>query len=100
RRSSRPSRDADQPSQIFALGLSHRRHDIAAMSPLPLGRGHRLVPEAGRPSESEWQRLKAEAMARAGLPWSEHNDFELDHVVPRWLDGRRQRRSARPAVAH
>ena len=26
-------------------------------------------------------------MARAGLPWSERNDFELDHVVPRCLDG-------------
>ena len=42
---------------------------------------------AGRPSEAEWTRLKAEAMARAGLPWSEHNDFELDHVVPRCLGG-------------
>jgi hypothetical protein len=42
---------------------------------------------AGRPSEAEWTRLKAEAMARAGLPWSERNDFELDHVVPRCLDG-------------
>jgi hypothetical protein len=42
---------------------------------------------AGRPSAAAWTRLKAEAMARAGLPWSERNDFELDHVVPRCLDG-------------
>jgi hypothetical protein len=42
---------------------------------------------AGRPSEAEWQRLKAEALARAGLPWSERNDFELDHVIPRCLGG-------------
>jgi hypothetical protein len=42
---------------------------------------------AGRPSEAEWQRLKAAALARAGLPWSQRNDFELDHIVPRCLDG-------------
>jgi hypothetical protein len=42
---------------------------------------------AGRPSEAEWTRLKAAAMARAGVPWSERNDFELDHVIPRCLDG-------------
>ena len=42
---------------------------------------------AGRPSEAEWTRLKAAAMARAGLPWSERNGFELDHVVPRCMDG-------------
>ena len=48
---------------------------------------HSGFARAGRPSEAEWQRLKAAAMARAGLPWSEHNDFELDHIVPRCLDG-------------
>jgi hypothetical protein len=42
---------------------------------------------AGRPSAAAWTRLKAEAMSRAGLPWSERNDFEFDHIVPRCLDG-------------
>jgi hypothetical protein len=42
---------------------------------------------AGRPSEAEWQRLKAAAMARAGLPWSERNNFELDHRVSLCLGG-------------
>ena len=42
---------------------------------------------AGRPSAAEWTRLKAEALARAGLPWSERGSLELDHIVPRCLDG-------------
>jgi hypothetical protein len=42
---------------------------------------------AGRRAEAEWTRLKAEAMARAGLPWSERGGFELDHIVPRCLGG-------------
>jgi hypothetical protein len=42
---------------------------------------------AGRPSESEWQRLKMAAMARAKLSWSRRNEYELDHIIPRCLDG-------------
>jgi hypothetical protein len=41
----------------------------------------------GRPSAPEWTRLKRQALTEAGLNWSERNRYELDHIIPRCLDG-------------
>jgi hypothetical protein len=41
---------------------------------------------AGRPSKAQWEQLRRLVYNQAGIPY-DHTSGEVDHVVPRCLDG-------------
>ncbi len=44
--------------------------------------------QAGRPSPEAWLKLRQEVFLKAGVSFPAHHaDYEVDHIVPRCLDG-------------
>ncbi len=44
--------------------------------------------QAGRPSPEAWLKLRQEIFLKAGVSFPAHHaDYEVDHIVPRCLDG-------------
>lgn len=71
----------------LALGFTISPVEVHGQEARPISPAQVCQTKWGRDARHVSLSMKKEVFRRAGLPWSEHSHYEVDHMIPRELGG-------------